>query len=56
MIPYGDAIPLGWRLASVDDVQKYQQEAENTIKKGQKWTIASLSDACSRCTFGPRAQ
>ena len=42
MMEKSEAMPEGWRVASIDDVTKYQQKAHSAINL--QWAICTLDD------------
>ena len=42
MMKQSEAIPDGWRVASLDDVSKYRQKAHSAINL--QWAICTLDD------------
>ena len=42
MLTRAEAIPYGWRLASIQDVAKHEEDAKNAISL--EWGICTLAD------------
>ena len=42
MLTRAEAIPCGWRLASIQDVTKHEEDAKNAISL--EWGICTLAD------------